>query len=79
MISKCEVLLSLSLSLASKGIWISQLSGMKKDKNLATGVQITSGLKIQGEGEETEGENLISLIHQWWESAWARLNPKLSG
>lgn len=64
MISKCEVLLSLSLSLASKGIWISQLSGMKKDKNLATGVQITSGLKIQGEGEETEGENLISLIHQ---------------
>ena len=64
MISKCEVLLSLSLSLASKGIWISQLSGMKKDKNLATGVQIRSGLKIQGEGEETEGENLISLIHQ---------------
>ena len=62
MISKCEVLLSLSLSLASKGIWISQLSGMKKDKNLATGVQITSGLKIQGEGEERE--NLISLIHQ---------------
>lgn len=61
MISKCEVLLS-SLSLASKGIWISQLSGMKKDKNLATGVQITSGLKIQGEGEERE--NLISLIHQ---------------
>lgn len=54
MISKCEGLLSLSL--ASKGIWISQLSGMKKDKNLATGVQITSGLKIQGEGEETEGE-----------------------
>lgn len=54
MISKCEGLLSLSL--ASKGIWISQLSGMKKDKNLASGVQITSGLKIQGEGEETEGE-----------------------
>ena len=29
---------------------------MKKDKNLATGVQITSGLKIQGEGGKTEGE-----------------------
>ena len=29
---------------------------MKKDKNLVTGVQITSGLKIQGEGKETEGE-----------------------